>query len=70
MIEEFTEEVKLAGGIGCFEKGMPLHSSSSISQDQKEIDFLWKYMSIRSRVIQERKVCTYETKDITLLKLR
>ncbi|XP_018487402.1 U11/U12 small nuclear ribonucleoprotein 48 kDa protein isoform X2 [Raphanus sativus] len=38
MIEEFTEEVKLAGGIGCFEKGIPLHSSSSISKDHKEID--------------------------------
>ncbi|KAF8058284.1 hypothetical protein N665_1248s0005 [Sinapis alba] len=37
MIEEFTEEVKLAGGIGCFEKGMPL-PSSSISKDQKESD--------------------------------
>ncbi|CAN6969048.1 unnamed protein product [Brassica oleracea var. botrytis] len=37
MIEGFTEEVKLAGGIGCFEKGMPLHSSSSsIGNDQKE----------------------------------
>ncbi|CAH8388271.1 unnamed protein product [Eruca vesicaria subsp. sativa] len=35
MIEGFTEEVKLAGGIGCFEKGMPLHSSSSIGNDQK-----------------------------------
>ncbi|CDY49354.1 BnaA05g33160D [Brassica napus] len=38
MIEEFTEEVKIAGGIGCFEKGMPLHSSSSISKGQKESD--------------------------------
>ncbi|KAG2316226.1 hypothetical protein Bca4012_067035 [Brassica carinata] len=37
MIEGFTEEVKLAGGIGCFEKGMALHSSSSsIGNDQKE----------------------------------
>ncbi|CAN7116962.1 unnamed protein product [Brassica rapa subsp. narinosa] len=36
MIEGFTEEVKLAGGIGCFEKGMPSHSSSSIGNDQKE----------------------------------
>ncbi|KAJ4898546.1 U11/U12 small nuclear ribonucleoprotein 48 kDa protein [Raphanus sativus] len=36
MIEGFTEEVKLAGGIGCFEKGMPLQSSSSIGNDQKE----------------------------------
>ncbi|CAN6809390.1 hypothetical protein Bca4012_003619 [Brassica carinata] len=37
MIEGFTEEVKLAGGIGCFEKGMPLDSSSSsIGNDQKE----------------------------------
>nr|VDC73348.1 unnamed protein product [Brassica rapa] len=35
MIKEFTE-VKLAGGIGCFEKGMPLHSLSSIGNDQKE----------------------------------
>ncbi|KAJ0249751.1 U11/U12 small nuclear ribonucleoprotein 48 kDa protein [Hirschfeldia incana] len=37
MIEGFTEEVRLAGGIGCFEKGMPLHSSSSsIGNAQKE----------------------------------
>ncbi|KAH0933816.1 hypothetical protein HID58_010933 [Brassica napus] len=36
MIEGFTEEVKLAGGIGCFEKGMPSHSSFSIGNDQKE----------------------------------
>ncbi|CAH2055133.1 unnamed protein product [Thlaspi arvense] len=39
MIEEFTEEVKLAGGIGCFEKGMPLHSQSSLGHNQKESDF-------------------------------
>ncbi|KAF3507779.1 hypothetical protein F2Q69_00002967 [Brassica cretica] len=45
MIEEFTEEVKLAGGIGCLEKGMPLHSSSSISQDQKEIDLGYNSVS-------------------------
>lgn len=45
MIEEFTEEVKLAGGIGCFEKGMPLHSSSSISKGQKESDLGYSYVS-------------------------
>ncbi|CAN8269857.1 unnamed protein product [Cochlearia groenlandica] len=40
MIEEFTEEVKLAGGIGCFEKGMPLPSTSSIGNNEpKESDF-------------------------------
>jgi len=39
MIEEYTEEIKLAGGIGCFEKGMPLQSRSPIGNDQKESDF-------------------------------
>lgn len=39
IIEEYTEEIKLAGGIGCFEKGMPLQSMSSIGNDQKESDF-------------------------------
>ncbi|KAH0916756.1 hypothetical protein HID58_031202 [Brassica napus] len=38
MIEGFTEEIKLAGGIGCFEKRMSLFSSSFIGKDQKEID--------------------------------
>ncbi|EFH60689.1 hypothetical protein ARALYDRAFT_477678 [Arabidopsis lyrata subsp. lyrata] len=39
IIEEYTEEIKLAGGIGCFEKGMPLQSPSPIGSDQKESDF-------------------------------
>ena len=38
MIEGFTEEIKLVGGIGCFEKRMSLISSSFIGKDQKEID--------------------------------
>ncbi|EOA29984.1 hypothetical protein CARUB_v10013089mg [Capsella rubella] len=38
IIEEYTEEIKLAGGIGCFEKGMPLQSLSSVGNDQKESD--------------------------------
>ncbi|CAH8387395.1 unnamed protein product [Eruca vesicaria subsp. sativa] len=45
MIEGFTEEVKLAGGIGCFEKGMPLHSSSSIGKDRKESDLGYNSVS-------------------------
>ncbi|XP_013619526.1 PREDICTED: uncharacterized protein LOC106326032 [Brassica oleracea var. oleracea] len=32
MIEGFTEEIKLAGGIGCFEKRMSLFSSSFIGR--------------------------------------
>lgn len=39
IIEEYTEEIKLAGGIGCFEKGMPLQSPSRIGNAQKESDF-------------------------------
>ncbi|XP_010412782.1 PREDICTED: U11/U12 small nuclear ribonucleoprotein 48 kDa protein-like [Camelina sativa] len=38
IIEGYTEEIKLAGGIGCFEKGMPLQSPSSVGNDQKESD--------------------------------
>ena len=45
MIEEFTEEVKLAGGIGCFEKGVPVHSSSSTRNDQKESDLGYNSVS-------------------------
>ncbi|CAA7041108.1 unnamed protein product [Microthlaspi erraticum] len=39
IIEEYTEEIKLAGGIGCFEK------PSSISNNQKESDFRYNTAS-------------------------
>ncbi|KAL1211581.1 U11/U12 small nuclear ribonucleoprotein 48 kDa protein [Cardamine amara subsp. amara] len=39
IIEEYTEEIKLAEGIGCFEKGMPLQSPSPMGNDQGESDF-------------------------------
>ncbi|XP_010549625.1 PREDICTED: U11/U12 small nuclear ribonucleoprotein 48 kDa protein [Tarenaya hassleriana] len=43
IIEEYTEEIRLAGGIGCFEKGpeegMVLPSPSSTGNGRKESDF-------------------------------
>ncbi|CAN7003133.1 unnamed protein product [Brassica rapa subsp. trilocularis] len=61
MIEEFTEEVKLAGGIGCFEKGMPLHSSSSISKGQKESDLGYSYaLAQRDNRVTDHKSAVIE----------
>ncbi|CDY07900.1 BnaC03g36230D [Brassica napus] len=60
MIEGFTEEIKLAGGIGCFEKRMSLFSSSFIGRPFFNATS-GRHFYFHQETLASNRLCGFET---------